>query len=259
MDASSFAPGTLVRRKDVLRASGKTPCDQTRSVAVEWAELPRRKLLERKILQRAREATVQSSVTSACRLPPVGQWSIQALIIFEGARLLRKYPEFNAVFDAGRVGRYKEVNVGWALDGGLGLVVPVIREADRKTLQEVAGIMERQTEAYLENRLSTDDFVGGTFTVTDLSGQGVSFFQPLLTEGQSAILGVGRGETSLYLTLAFDHQVAEGKEQQSFYGNSVNAWKLTSCRLHLRSRSRPHRAPSHTARCASETAGHYRT
>jgi pyruvate dehydrogenase E2 component (dihydrolipoamide acetyltransferase) len=88
------------------------------------------------------------------------------------------------------------------------LVVPVNREADKKTIYEIAGMMARQTEAYLENHLSTGDFLGGTFTVTDLSRQGVSFFQPLLAEGQSAILSIGKGpgqqgETILYLTLAF--------------------------------------------------------
>ena len=214
--ASSFAPGTLVRQQDVLRAVGKTASDGSRTVPVEWSQLPRRKLLERKILQRGREMTVQSSVTSACRVAQVANSGMQALIIFEAARLLRRYSEFNALFDGGRIGKYTEVNVGWALDGGQGLVVPVIREADQKTIHEVASTMERQTEAYLENALSSEDLLGGTFTVTDLSGQSVSFFQPLLVEGQSAILGIGRADMTLYLTLAFDHQVAEGRRAAEF-------------------------------------------
>ncbi len=232
IDPSSFRPGTLVRRQDVLRAAGKLDGEVHenpgvfRRVPVEWTELPRRKLLEQRILQRGREVTIQSSVTSLCeinhleaRLKQLGLpgWGLQALIIFEAARLLTKYPEFNAVYDAGRLGRYTEVSIGWALDAGQGLVVPVIRAANKKTIQEIAKAIEEQTEAYLENALSPGDLLGGTFTVTDLSGQGVSFFQPLLAEGQSAILGIGRrGETSLYLTLVFDHQLAEGKKAAQF-------------------------------------------
>src|SRR5580658_559146 len=236
IQASSFTPGTLVRRQDVLRAAGKqgnaghANPDMARTVPVVWADLPRRKLLERKILHRGRELTIQSSVTSVCRVThlaarlkelglPAG--GTQAMIIWEAAHLLNKYPEFNAVYDTGRIGRYSQINVGWALDGGQGLVVPVIRDADKKTIHEIASGMERQTEAYLENNLSTGDFLGGTFTVTDLSGRGVSFFQPLLAEGQSAILSIGKGpgpqgETILYLTLAFDHQLSEGKKAGEF-------------------------------------------
>jgi len=233
---SSFPAGTLVRRQDVLRVAGKPEIaahghgDRSRTVPVEWSDLPRRKLLERKILQHGRELTIQSSVTSICRVTQLSEHltqlllpggGIQAAIISEAAHLLNKYSEFNATYDTGRIGRYGQINVGWALDGGHGLVVPVIRDADKKTIQEVASNMERQTEAYLENALSTGDFLGGTFTVTDLSSHGVSFFQPLLAEGQSAILGIGKspgqqGETLWYFTLVFDHQLSEGKRAAEF-------------------------------------------
>jgi pyruvate/2-oxoglutarate dehydrogenase complex dihydrolipoamide acyltransferase (E2) component len=69
--------------------------------------------------------------------------------------------------------------------------------------------------------LAPSDLLGATFTISDLSGDGVSFFQPLISPAQSAILVVGSELTSgdderLYLTLAFDHQLAEGRKAARF-------------------------------------------
>jgi pyruvate/2-oxoglutarate dehydrogenase complex dihydrolipoamide acyltransferase (E2) component len=250
----SFARGSLVRRDDVLRRAGKLPPAPAAKavaakaaapepvenapvagVAVEWADLPRRKVFEAKVLGQGQARTVQSQVTSSVRAPRLrarlerlGLTSIglSALVIFEAARLLRKYPEFNAVHDRGRMGTYGEVNVGWAIDsgttnGGQGLMVPVIPKADEKTAQEIVEIMQRYIDGYVEGKLGTADFLGGTFTVSDLSGDGISHFHPLISQGQAAILGVGgeldgAGNETLYLTLAFDHQLAEGRKAAQF-------------------------------------------
>ena len=74
---------------------------------------------------------------------------------------------------------------------------------------------------YVEGKLATSDFLGGTFTISDLSGDGISHFHPLISQGQAAILGVGgeldgAGNETLYLTLAFDHQLAEGRKAAQF-------------------------------------------
>ena len=81
--------------------------------------------------------------------------------------------------------------------------------------------MERQLEAYLESSLAPEELAGGTFTVSNLSGSGVHFFDPLISQGQAAILGIGSDLTSpggelVYLTLAFDHQLAEGRRAAQF-------------------------------------------
>jgi pyruvate dehydrogenase E2 component (dihydrolipoamide acetyltransferase) len=142
-------------------------------------------------------------------------------VIFETARLLRKYPVFNAVHDRGRMGQYGGVNIGWALDGGEGLVVPVVPSADEKTPREIVEIMQRQIESYVGGTLSPADFLGGTFTVSDLSSERISYFHPLISQGQSAILGIGSemefgGNETLFLILAFDHQLAEGRKAAQF-------------------------------------------
>jgi pyruvate/2-oxoglutarate dehydrogenase complex dihydrolipoamide acyltransferase (E2) component len=100
-------------------------------------------------------------------------------------------------------------------------MVPVIPQADKKTPQEIVEIMQRHVDAYVEGKLAPSDFLGGTFTISDLSGDGISHFQPLISQGQSAILGVGgeaygAGNETLYLTLAFDHQLAEGRKAAQF-------------------------------------------
>jgi pyruvate/2-oxoglutarate dehydrogenase complex dihydrolipoamide acyltransferase (E2) component len=250
----SFARGALVRRDDVLRRAGKLPAvpaakaagakpvaaeplenAPVAGVAVVWTALPRRKIFEAKVLGQGQARTVQSQVTSSVRAPRLrarlerlGLTSIGlgALVIFEAARLLRKYPEFNAVHDRGRIGTYSDVNVGWAIDsgtagGGQGLMVPVIPKADEKTPQEIVEIMQRHIDGYVEGKLGTGDFLGGTFTVSDLSGEGISHFHPLISQGQAAILGLGgeldgAGNETLYLTLAFDHQLAEGRKAAQF-------------------------------------------
>jgi hypothetical protein len=194
-------------------------------VPVIWSEIPRRKTVEAKILGTARERSIQSSVTVICRAPGwrqrAGEFGVvgpTALLVFETARLLRKYPVFNAVFDNGRIGLYGDVNVGWALDGGSGLMVPVVPAADRKSVPEIVATMQQQLERYAENSLTPADFLGGTVTVTDLTSAGIAFMEPLLSQGQSAILGVGAEPDSdtLYLTLAFDHQLSEGRTAALF-------------------------------------------
>lgn len=248
---SVFPPGTLVRSADVLRKAGKLPpeTEPRREVStlnghkaaketgpvenipvagapVDWSDLPRRKIVEGRILGKGQASTIQSSVSMICRatklrarVERLGLSSVgtTALIVFEVSRILHKYPMFNALYDRGRVGQYRDINIGWAVDGGEGLVVPVIKQADQKSLREIAGIMQQHIEDYVSNSLDPSAFLGGTFTISDLSAMGIGYFQPLISQGQSAILGIGSelsadgGEQPLYLTLAFDHQLAEGR------------------------------------------------
>ncbi len=149
--------------------------------------------------------------------------SSSAVIIFEVARLLGHYPWFNAFYQDGHLNLYDEVNIGFAIDGDLGLKVPVIRSANTKSIVEITNEMQELMVAYLNNSLSNTNLQGGTCTVTDLSGEGVFAFHPLLNQGQSAILGVGgeffppgSREGVFNLILAFDHQVSEGRQAAKF-------------------------------------------
>ena len=141
-----------------------------------------------------------------------------AIIVFEAARLLRKYPNFNAFYAAGDAHYYEDVNIGFAVDAGRGLKVPVIHHADRKGIIEITTEMRERVVAYLEDELPVKALTLCTFTVTDLSGEGVATFHPLINQGQSAILGIcaevfapGSREGTFNLVLSFDHQLSEGE------------------------------------------------
>jgi 2-oxoglutarate dehydrogenase E2 component (dihydrolipoamide succinyltransferase) len=201
-------------------------------VPVRTVKLSRSKQTEVRYLTSSYYNTLNSVVTVA--VPTRGlraaaeqyahfSGSPTAIILFEAARLLHKYPAFNAFYARGAMHVYEEVNIGFALDAGHGLKVPVLRQADTKSLQELVNEMRELLLSYLDDKLRVDSLTGGTFTITDLSAEGAFTFHPLINHGQSAILGVG-GEFFLpgsrdgifNLILSFDHQLAEGRQAIQF-------------------------------------------
>jgi pyruvate dehydrogenase E2 component (dihydrolipoamide acetyltransferase) len=242
----SLAGRGLVRVRDLAAAADATsvaasaprpPASTATSqlaagVPVTREPLPRRKAQEIRTLAGGAAGALPSWVSITCptrglrRLAaarPELQGNATALIVFEAARLLRRFPVFNASFDDGGIGLYSEVNVGFAVDAGHGLKVPVIQHADTKPLATIAVEMQRAVFHYLEDSLPLESLARGTFCVSDLSGEEVTSFLPLVSAGQSAILGVGAeifpvpgGPGSYELVLAFDHRVAEGRVAGQF-------------------------------------------
>lgn len=201
-------------------------------VPVRTQDLSRMKRTEGKYLSNGFRHTLASVITVSCPTsglkaaaasqPELGGNST-ALLVFEAARLLRKYPVFNAYHQDGRVNFYEQVNVGVAVDAGQGLKVPVIMQADRKGMVEIAREVENLLLAYVSDTIPVAALAAGTFTITDLSGEGVFAFHPLINQGQSAILGVGAeyfppgSRTGFFnLILAFDHQLTEGRTAAKF-------------------------------------------
>jgi pyruvate/2-oxoglutarate dehydrogenase complex dihydrolipoamide acyltransferase (E2) component len=196
-------------------------------------ELPRAKRMEIKYLRSAVDHTLPSLVsvavptrglrTAVTRHPQLCG-NATALIVYEVARLLRQYPTFNAFYADGLAHYYEEVNIGFAIDVDRGLKVPVIRRADQKGLPAIAEEMRELLVQYLTDAISVQALAAGTFTITDLSGEGVLAFHPVLNQGQSAILGVGGevfglgpGSHGAYqLMLAFDHQLSAGRQAAQF-------------------------------------------
>jgi pyruvate/2-oxoglutarate dehydrogenase complex dihydrolipoamide acyltransferase (E2) component len=238
IDPATFAGRGLVRSRDLMarpaptaeappRVQQSSPRPSPASgVATRSESLSRAKRTEARYLRSGSETTLSSSVTVTC--PTLGFRDAAgdratAVILHEAARLLRKYPAFNAYHDDGKVCYYEDVNIGLAVDAGRGLKVPVIRRADVKGIGAIADEVRELVVAYLGDELPVEALAGGTFTVTDLSGEGVSAFRPLINQGQSAILGVcaevfphGGRVGRFDLTLAFDHQLAEGRTAARF-------------------------------------------
>lgn len=145
--------------------------------------------------------------------------SFLPLIIYEAGRLLKQYPDFNAYFSADGIAYYEQANVGIAMDMGKGLKVLKIAEVDKLSLQECENQILALSEAYLEDKIKPAQLSNITFTITDLSAEGISSFSPLINMKNSAILGVSAIDPKLErfaLTLTFDHRISVGKDAANF-------------------------------------------
>ncbi len=145
--------------------------------------------------------------------------SLLPVIIYECSKLLQKYKVLNCFFDDNKVYYYNEINAGFAIDIDNGLKVVKIKSSDQINLQELEEQIFSLSEKYLENKLSVEDLTGITFTITDLSGEGINFFKPLVNKYNSAILGISsidRKTKNQVLSLTFDHRVTEGKLASAF-------------------------------------------
>jgi 2-oxoglutarate dehydrogenase E2 component (dihydrolipoamide succinyltransferase) len=150
-----------------------------------------------------------------------GPLSLLELAIHEVARLLADFPDLNGFYRDGHPWRHRTIAVGFAVNLGRGLRVPVVRDAAERSPRDVARAVRELSLRYMRNELSVDDVSGGTFTITDLSGHGVVQFVPVLNDRQSAILGLcaerpGSGYRELVLT--FDHRLSDGMRAATFLG-----------------------------------------
>jgi pyruvate dehydrogenase E2 component (dihydrolipoamide acetyltransferase) len=146
------------------------------------------------------------------------------------AAALRKFPYMNARLAPDAIELMAHVNIGLAVETERGLLVPVVRDADRKSLrvfgQEFRELVERARKA----RSLPDDFSGGTFTITNLGMYEIDAFTPVINLPEAAILGVGRISPKpvaaadgaivvrkmLTLSLVFDHRLVDGAPAARF-------------------------------------------
>lgn len=149
--------------------------------------------------------------------------SYDSLFIKLFAAALHERPELNATIQNDCIVRFKEINVGFAVAAANGLIVPVIRNVDSISFQEIVGTVKDLTDRALAGRLQPAHLEGGTATISNLGVHGVDAFTPILNGSQAAILGIGRiaerpvvhngalavGHTCV-LSLTFDHRVADG-------------------------------------------------
>ena len=156
--------------------------------------------------------------------------SITALLVKIVATALKNQPRANASFEAGRVKLHKRVNVGVAIGADAGLIVPVIKEADQRSLLQIVRELQVFREKARQMRFSADDLSGGTFTVSNLGMYGIDQFNAIVNPPQSAILAVGRvirtpvalpdntvtTRPIMNLTLTVDHRAMDGVQGAKF-------------------------------------------
>ena len=145
--------------------------------------------------------------------------SLLPVIVYETGRLLQKYPLLNGYFTGESIAIYKSINVGFAIDIDKGLKVLKVADTATRSVAEIEDTIMNLSNNYLDDSLKIDDLIDVSFTITDLSSEGVAFFRPLVNMMNSAILGVSAIDEKLQrctLSLTFDHRVTEGKYVAQF-------------------------------------------
>lgn len=158
--------------------------------------------------------------------------TVTALALKAAAAALKAYPQVNSSFDAGPgvLVLKKYVHIGVAVDTEHGLVVPVIRDVDRKSVLELARELEATAARARERKLELEEMRGGCFTISNLGGIGGTGFTPIVNYPEVAILGIARAKRTpvfdaqgavsarlvLPLALSYDHRAIDGADGARF-------------------------------------------
>jgi pyruvate dehydrogenase E2 component (dihydrolipoamide acetyltransferase) len=159
--------------------------------------------------------------------------TVTAIMLKFLAAALKQFPQLNATIDIGgeQIVYKQHYHLGVAADTERGLVVPVVRDVDKKSLFAIAGELAELAAAGRRGKLAPDAMQGGTFTLTNLGGLGVGHFTPIVPSPQVAILGLGRAlrepvwdvaaasfapRLMMPLSLSFDHRLVDGADGARF-------------------------------------------
>jgi pyruvate dehydrogenase E2 component (dihydrolipoamide acetyltransferase) len=157
--------------------------------------------------------------------------TVTALAVKIIAAALKAFPQFNVSIDmaAGEIIVKKYVNIGVAVDTDRGLLVPVVRDADQKSLIQVSKEVAALAEKARNRKITLDEMQGGTFSISNLGGIGGTSFTPLVNAPEVAILGISRGRMEpvfkdgqfvprmmLPLSLSYDHRAIDGADGARF-------------------------------------------
>lgn len=151
------------------------------------------------------------------------------LIIKAVARALKQHPRLNATQIGDEIHLLSEIHVGMAVALDEGLIVPVVRNADRKDIRAIAADTRRLAQGARDGSLSVDEVTGSTFTVTNLGMYGMDYSTPIINSPEIGILGVGRivekpavhegqivKRSLMTLSLTFDHRLVDGAPAAEF-------------------------------------------
>jgi pyruvate dehydrogenase E2 component (dihydrolipoamide acetyltransferase) len=166
-----------------------------------------------------------------------GKLTMAVMVVKVVASALKMFPKFNCSIDMEtKEIIYKDfVNVGIAVNTPRGLLVPVLRDVDKKNMVEISAQVMEVAEKARTGRVSMDDLSGGTFTVTNLGSIGGTHFTPIINFPEVAILGMGRAfqmasivegggpRMVLPLSLSYDHRIIDGAEGAAFLKWIVDA------------------------------------
>jgi pyruvate dehydrogenase E2 component (dihydrolipoamide acetyltransferase) len=230
-------PDGRIEKEDVLRAATTKPAAPvpvTSSTSGEVVPLSTmRKAIARTVVRSKQEipefsVTMQMEMGAALRkknaLKAAGTpVSVNDLILFATAKTLAAHPDLNSLLEGDTL-RRREINIGFALGTDDGLFLPVVRKADKLSIEEIATVTGQYAAKAEKKQITEEDLTGGTFTVSNLGMFGVESFTAIIVPGQAAILSVGAVVDQLRrddnggltwhpvmaATLTLDHRVADG-------------------------------------------------
>lgn len=198
-------------------------------VARAWSEIPHVAQFDRADITRLE--AMRAELTRERENGRTPRPTITAVLVHVVANVLRRSPQFNASLDVARAELVLKhhIHIGVAVDTARGLLVPVIRDADKKNLAAIAMELDDFAQRARNGRLSPSEMQGGSFTITNLGSLGTTAFAPVIRWPEVAILGVGRAEhqpvfdgktfaprNMLPLCLSYDHRIADGADAGRF-------------------------------------------
>ncbi len=261
-EVEGSGPDGLITEEDVRKAAGLS--DSRESQAKELPDFSKWGTVERKSLSNIRKATARQTQRSWQTIPHVtqfdeaivsnileyieehseeavekgGKLTITAVMTKMIANALHQFPTFNGSIDMDNeeVVLKKYVNIGIAADTDEGLLVPVVRDADQKSIIELAVEITELAEQAREGQLSQEDMKGGNFIISNLGGIGGTQFTPVIYHPNVAILGVSEITNKpvykkesfeprpvLPLSLSYDHRLIDGAQGARFLRFICNA------------------------------------
>ena len=234
-------PEGRIVREDVLKAieeaKAKIPVTPTAKTVKVIPLTGMRKVIADRLTYSARTAlhvplTIEVDMTEVVKLleevhPEMEKKGVHIsythILIKAVAEAIKEQPIVNSIVENEHIKMLGDVNIGVAVALEDGLIVPVIHNADKKSITEIVTTLQDLIEKAREGKLLTREASGGTFTISNLGMFGIDFFAPIINPPESAILGVGRIvkkplvlddeitiRSTMTLTLVFDHRIMDG-------------------------------------------------
>ena len=173
--------------------------------------------------------TMEVDMSNATELRGKIGVSYTDMLVKAVAKALTEHPIINSTLEKEQIKIFADINIGVAVATEMGLIVPVIRDANGKSLTEISSTLKELVEKAKQSKLAKEDLTGGTFTITNLGMYGVDVFTPIINPPETAILGAGRVAEKpivmdeqvvvrpvMQLSLTFDHRVVDGAPAAEF-------------------------------------------
>lgn len=228
VEAWTAEPVADASPKSTVRTPGRLWQVMAQRLTESWNTVPHF------YLARTVDATQLRAWRESCRRRYERRVTLTDLVIKVLAASLREHPRLNASWRDGVITEYEDVNVGLAVAVEQGLLVPVIHEAQTRTVVEIAACRAQLVQAALEGELSITQMTGGTFSLTNLGMFGVERFSAIVNPPEAAILAVGavreravavKGAVevrpTMEVTLSCDHRAVDGATAARFLDTLV--------------------------------------